>query len=48
MLEVNAKVSANGVANMAMLIQIKDKVQLENLIKALRKLPEMIDVYRGT
>ena len=48
MVEVNAKVTAKGVANMAMLIQIKDKVQLESLIKTLRKIPEMIDVYRGT
>jgi guanosine-3',5'-bis(diphosphate) 3'-pyrophosphohydrolase len=48
MLEVNAKVTAKGVANMVMLIQIKDKTQLESLIKQLRKIPEMIDVYRGT
>lgn len=48
MIEVNAKVSAKGVANMSMLIEIKDKVQLEGLIKGLRKLPEMIDVHRGT
>ncbi len=48
MIEVNAKVTAKGVANMAMLIQIKDKVQLEALIRAFRKIPEMIDVYRGT
>jgi GTP diphosphokinase / guanosine-3',5'-bis(diphosphate) 3'-diphosphatase len=48
MIEVNAKVTAKGVANMAMLIQIKDKVQLETLIKTFRKLPEMIEVHRGT
>ena len=48
MIELNAKVTAKGVANMAMLVQIKDKPQLEMLIKNFRKLPEMIDVYRGT
>jgi guanosine-3',5'-bis(diphosphate) 3'-pyrophosphohydrolase len=48
MIEVNAKVTGKGVANMSMLIEIKDKVQLDMLIKGLRKLPEMIDVYRGT
>jgi GTP pyrophosphokinase len=48
MLEVNAKVTAKGVANFSMLIEIKDKVQIDNLIKMLRRLPEMIDVHRGT
>jgi len=48
MIEMNAKVSGKGIANMALLIEIKDKVQLDNFIKTLRKVPEMIDVYRGT
>ncbi len=48
LVEINVKVSAKGVANMAMLVQIKDKTQLESLIKGFRKMPEMIDVYRGS
>ena len=48
MIEFNAKVNAKGVASMALLVQIKDKQQLEALAKGFRKMPEMIDVYRGT
>ena len=48
MIEFNAKVNTKGVASMALLVQIKDKQQLEALAKGFRKMPEMIDVYRGT
>ena len=48
MLELNAKVTGKGVANIAMLVQIKDKQQLEALIKGFKKMSEMIDVYRGS
>ena len=47
-MEINVKVTAKGVANMSMLVQIKDKLQLESLIKGFRRMPEMIDVYRGS
>jgi len=46
--ELNAKVSAKGVVSINMLVQIKDKQQLEALAKSFRKMPEMIDVYRGS
>ena len=46
--ELNAKVNAKGVVTINMLVQIKDKPQLEALAKGFRKMPEMIDVYRGS
>lgn len=45
--EVNAKIATQGVAEMFFVVEISGKQQLENLMKALKRMPEVKDVFRS-
>ncbi|MDD3242675.1 MAG: bifunctional (p)ppGpp synthetase/guanosine-3',5'-bis(diphosphate) 3'-pyrophosphohydrolase [Eubacteriales bacterium] len=47
MQEVNARMDAQGMAEMFFVVEISGKQQLENLMKALKRMPEVKDVFRA-
>ncbi|MDD4796612.1 MAG: bifunctional (p)ppGpp synthetase/guanosine-3',5'-bis(diphosphate) 3'-pyrophosphohydrolase [Eubacteriales bacterium] len=45
--EVNAKIDSQGMAEMFFSVEISGKQQLESLMKALKRMPEVRDVFRA-
>ena len=43
---INARLARNSVVVISLTVEISNKVQLENLIKQFKKMPEMLKVSR--